>query len=81
MGYYDLDGRQAVAAIVEALGDEDLALHMGEAYQGQRGREDQAVAQYVDRLLCVIQDAIGDPEVHWSGDYWADAVASIEWGD
>lgn len=81
MGYYDLNGREAVAAIVEALGDEDLARRMDEAYRGRRGPEDQAVAQYVDRLLCVIQEAIGDPEVHWSGDYWTQAVESVEWGE
>lgn len=78
MGYYDLNGREAVAAIVEALGDEELALHMDEAYRGERGPEDLAVARYIDRLLLVIQEEVGDPEVNWSGTYWTVAVESVE---
>lgn len=75
---YEL-GPEAVQVIVRALGVED-AKRIDQDYRDYSSGRIGArhVARFVDRLFCEIQEEIGDPEVNWSGAYWAQAIADLE---
>lgn len=90
MGYYELDGEQVVKAVVQALDDDspirtrfsDVYRNAGTDVDGRWTRPytegEQAVAQFIDRLFCIVQEEIGDPEVRTEGHYWADALDDDE---
>lgn len=85
MGFYDLEGEDAVEVIVLSLKardyTEDQVRHgMQDMYRTGGMRGDYEVAQFVDTLLCEIQERIGDAEVHWSGHYW-DAACDKAFGE
>ena len=77
MSLYELDGEDFVKVLVKAL-DPEIANDFDAAYKGAQGRENAAVAQFVDTLLCEAQERIGDAEIRTGGAYWADALEEDE---
>lgn len=85
MGYYELDGRQVAEVVVRALGKgSPLRDHFSETYQGlgpdgeRADPGDAAVAHFIDRLFCIVQEEIGDAEVRTEGPYWAEALGGLD---
>lgn len=76
MSTYEFDGPDFVKVVVAALGAEAAARIEADYRSGDPA--DAAVARFVDRLLCEAQEAIGDAEIRWGGDYWADALDAEE---
>lgn len=74
---YALDGEDLMRVIIRAIGaDTDLVENLGDAYWGLGASEDQAVARFIDRLLCEAQEAIGDPWITWDPEgRWPHLVA------
>jgi hypothetical protein len=77
MSLYELDAEDFVKVLVKAL-DPEIAANFEAAYRGDQGRENAAVARFVDSLLCEAQERIGDSEICTSGSYWAEARAEAQ---